>query len=177
MFKDCRVYGCHRPARAGTQDGLDRRFCRSHSDHHARHGSPYKGSYGASELAPYRRQAVEWLEANKDDRFVRNAIDRVHGLYDRAGPHVEAFRLRGLPPRDRAWAAWARLRKADVDPRRVVAAQLAIDAIIRDDPQPELDTRKNPPLSAVLPRGSSGARVWRRPWSDPRCSHDVSARF
>ena len=41
----------------------------------------------------------------------------------------------------------------------------------------QLDTRKNPPLSAVLPRGSSGARVWRRPWSDPRCSHDVSARF
>lgn len=162
MFKDCRVYGCHRPARAGTQDGLDSRFCRSHSDHHARHGSPYKGSYGASELAPYRRQAMEWLEANKDDRFVCNAIDRVRGLYDRAGPHVEAFRLRGLSPRDRAWAAWARLRKANVDPRRVLAAQLAIDAIIRGDPQPELKPEfRRVQVAKVVHRMASGShRRW-----------------
>lgn len=137
MFSRCRVVGCDKPARAGTEDGLDTRFCRSHADHYARHGSPYKRSYSAKELAPYRKAAMAWLNANAEDKWVRNAIDRVTALYQAAGPHVEAFRLRGLSPEERARAAWARLRKAKVDPRRVVAAWLAIEMIIRDDPQPE----------------------------------------
>ena len=103
MFSRCRVVGCSRPARAGTQDGLDTRFCRSHADHYSRHGSPYKRSYTAKELAP----------------------------------HVEAFRLRGLSPDARAQAAWARLRKAQIDPAAVVAAWIAVELAIAADPQPE----------------------------------------
>lgn len=137
MFTRCRVVGCDRPARAGTDDGLDTRFCRQHSDHYSRHGSPYKRSYTAKELAPYRKAALAWLEANAEDQWVRNAVDRVETLYRTAGPHIEAFRLRGLSPEGRAKAAWARLRKAKVDPRGVVAAWLAVEMIIRDDPQPE----------------------------------------
>jgi len=137
MFSRCRVVGCSRPARAGTQDGLDTRFCRSHADHHARHGSPYKRSYTAKELAPHRKAAKAWLEANKHDKWVRNAIDRVNTLYATAGPHVEAFRLRGLSPEERARAAWARLRKAKIDPAAVIAAWLAVELVIAADPQPE----------------------------------------
>ncbi|TGQ36546.1 hypothetical protein EN859_021905 [Mesorhizobium sp. M00.F.Ca.ET.216.01.1.1] len=137
MFSRCRVVGCGKPARSGTEDGLDTRFCRHHSDHYARHGSPYKRSYTAKELAPYRRAAVGWLEANAEDQWVRNAIDRVNTLYSTAGPHIEAFRLRGLSPEARAKAGWARLRKAAVDPRGVVAAWLAVEIAIRDDPQAE----------------------------------------
>lgn len=137
MFTRCRVVGCSRPARAGTGDGLDTRFCRSHADHYARHGSPYKASYRAQEIKPYRVAALTWLEANQSDAYVANAVDRVATLLRTAGPHVEAFRLRGLSPQERAKAAWARLRKAGIDPRRVVAAWLAIEMIIRDDPQAE----------------------------------------
>lgn len=137
MFSRCRVIGCGKPARAGTEDGLDTRFCRQHADHYSRHGSPYKRSYTAKELAPYREAAIAWLKANMDDQWVRNAVDRVETLYRAAGPHVEAFRLRGLSPEARAKAAWARLRKAKIDPRRVVAAWLAIELIIRSDSQPE----------------------------------------
>ncbi|ESZ09302.1 hypothetical protein X736_03090 [Mesorhizobium sp. L2C089B000] len=137
MFGRCRVVGCSKPARAGTEDGLDTRFCRSHADHYARHGSPYRPSYGAREVAPYRDAALAWLKAHENDTYVRNAVDRVVTLLQTSGPHVEAFRLRGLSPHDRAKAAWARLRKAAVDPRRVVAAWLAIEMIIRDDPQAE----------------------------------------
>lgn len=137
MFTRCRVIGCGKPARAGTEDGLDTRWCRVHADHYARHGSPYKRSYTAAEINPYRRAAVEWLMANEDDRLVHNTIQRIEGLYDRAGHHVEAFRLRGLPPRDRAWKAWARLRRQKIDPRVVIAAWLAVESIIRDDPQAE----------------------------------------
>ncbi len=137
MFTMCRVIGCGRTARAGTQDGLDTRLCRVHADHYSRHGSPYKGSYAAKQIAPYRKLALDWLSAHRDDATVRNALDRVTGLYTAAGAHVEAFRLRGLSPEARAKAAWARLRKAKVDPLRVVAAWLTVEMIIRDDPQPE----------------------------------------
>lgn len=137
MFSRCRVVGCSRPARAGTQDGLDTRFCRSHADHYARHGSPYRASYKAQEINPYRVAALAWLEANQSDTYVTNAVDRVATILRAAGPHLEAFRLRGLSPEQRARAAWARLRKAGVDPRRVVAAWLAVEMIIWDDPQAE----------------------------------------
>lgn len=137
MFSRCRVVGCSRPARAGTQDGLDTRFCRSHADHYSRHGSPYKRSYTAKELAPHRKAANRWLEANRGDKWVRNAIDRVNTLYATAGPYVEAFRLRGQSPEARAQAAWARLRKAKIDPAAVVAAWLTVELVIAADPQPE----------------------------------------
>jgi hypothetical protein len=137
FFSRCRVVGCDKPARAGTENGLDTRFCRAHADRYARHGSPYRVSYKAGEIEPYRRAAMAWLEANTEDLWVRNAVDRVKTLCETAGPHVEAFRLRGLSPEERSRAAWARLRAAKVDPRRVVAAWLAIEMKTRADPRAE----------------------------------------
>jgi hypothetical protein len=58
---------------------------------------------------------------------------RVQGLYERAGPHEEAFRLRGMTPTERAEKAWARLRHHNVDPRLVVAAWLAVEMATADD--------------------------------------------
>jgi hypothetical protein len=80
---------------------------------------------------------MAWLEANADDIWVRNAVDRVKRLYETAGPHIDAHSLRGLSPEQRARAAWARLRKAKVDPSRVVAAWLAVEMAIAADPQAE----------------------------------------
>jgi hypothetical protein len=136
MFSQCRVMDCRKPTRAATSDGMDIKLCRSHHEFHQRHGSPYKGSYPASVLNPYRKAALIWIKANEDDRWVKQAVMSVAGLYQRAGQHVEAFRLRGLSPKDRARAHWARLRKAEVDPRLPVAAWLAVEMAIADDPQP-----------------------------------------
>lgn len=137
MFSRCRVIGCSRPARAGTEDGLDTRFCRPHADHYARHGSPYRKSYTAREIAPYTAAAMGWLAANRSDPYVTDAVNRVTTLLRTSGPHVEAFRLRGLPPQERARVALARLRRAEIDPVRLVAAWLAIEMIIWDDPRAE----------------------------------------
>ncbi|RWM77249.1 MAG: hypothetical protein EOR81_19340 [Mesorhizobium sp.] len=157
MFTRCRVVDCGRPARAGTEDGLDTRFCRTHSDHLARHGSAYKRSYTAKELTPYRKAALTWLEANADNKWVANAIERVETLYRASGPHVEAFRLRGLSPDDRARAAWARLRKAKVDPRRVISAWLTVELAIRSDPQPETKSEfKQVQAAKLVHRMASG---------------------
>lgn len=164
MFKMCRVVGCKNTARAGTGDGLDTRFCRAHADHYARHGSPYRASFKASEINPYRRAAVEWLVDNEGDRVVANALQRVRGLYDRAGPHIEAFRLRGMSPKERAKAAWARLRQHNVDPRMVVAAWLAVEAKTAADPQSETKSEfKRVQTAKLVHRLASGShKSWRQ---------------
>ncbi len=135
VYPTCRVLGCGKPTRAGTGDGLDRRLCRVHADLIQRHGSLSNVGYPAKVLNPYRRAALAWLKQNGDRRWVKNALLRVQGLYTRGGPHVEAFRLRGLTAQERAKAHWARLRQAEIDPALVVAAWLAIEMAVADDPQ------------------------------------------
>jgi len=172
MYGYCRVIGCNKPARAGTSDGLDMRFCRSHADHCQRHGSPYKGSCAAKELNPYRRAALQWLIDHEDDTWVINTIQRVEGMYRRAGQHVEAFRLRGLSPKERAKAAWARLREHEVDPRLVVAAWLGLEMAVKDDPQPEFKKEFIQVQAAkIIYRMASGThKQWEREVPDPAWS-------
>lgn len=180
MFGYCRVLGCGKPARAGTADGLDMRFCRAHAEHYRRHGSPIKGSYAASQLAPYRKAAGRWLKANSHLPWVKDAVQRVQGLYDRAGEAVEAFRLRGLDPRERANAVWARLRKQEVDPTLVLAAALAVETLHADDPQAVSKPEYKRVQAAKLVHRLSGGthRRWEHeieeqtPWG-PRTRKDV----
>lgn len=163
----CVVVGCPHPPRASTDDGLDRRFCRKHYDHYQRHGSHYKASYSMQQIAPYRAVAERWLEENAHDVYVKNAIERVRGLYNRAGPVVEAFRLRGLNPRERAWAAWARLRRAEIDPRRPVAAWVAVELAIAHDLQPDSHAEyKQVQAAKLVHRLASGThKCWEQPTS------------
>ena len=178
MYSYCRIVGCRQPARAGTSDGLDTRYCRSHADLYQRHGSPYKLSYPAKVLNPYRRAALAWLERNEENPWVRNAVERVNGLYSQAGPHVEAFRLRGKNAEDRAKAHWARLRKAEIDPRLVVAAWLAVELVIRDDSQP-VSTKefKHVQAAKIIHRMASGThRRWEQEITDPNNSWQPKVR-
>lgn len=167
LFGLCRAIGCNRPARAATSDGLDMRYCRVHYEHHQRHGNPFKGSYKAKELNPYRQAALLWILQNEDDRWVKHAIEKMRGLYRRAGQHVEAFRLTGMKPRERAWAHWARLRVNEIDPRIPVAAWIAVEMVLMDDP--EADWRSEYKLvqaAKVVHRLASGShRKWVREYS------------
>ena len=137
MYSYCRVMACPNSASAGTNEGLNHLYCRKHEDFYERHGSYTKRSYTASEINPYRKIALGWLKANKDDITVKLAIKGIERLYRNAGAHIEAFRLRGLSPKERAKAAWARLREAKVDPISPLAAMLAVELVILNDPQPE----------------------------------------
>ena len=95
----------------------------------------------------------------------------VKALYRRAGPHIEAFRLRGLSPRQRAWAAWARLRKAEVDPLEPVAAWLALEMAISNDPQPvgPIEFKRVQAAKLVHRMASGTHKKWDQPiWSDGR---------
>lgn len=164
MYSYCRVVGCSQPARAGTTKGLDRRFCRRHADHHSRHGSAYKRSFSANDLVRYRRIVRRWLKGHVNDRWVANAVDRVNGLYAQAGPFEEAFRLAGLPPKERARKAWARFRDAGVAPERVVESWLVIELAVRLDPQPDGDREfKRVQGAKLIHRLASGShKRWER---------------
>src|SRR5689334_12174375 len=104
----CIVMDCSRRTMAAAGRGLNRRLCRLHEDRHERHGSPYRGSYSAIIINPYRRAAFDWMCQHADDFWVNNAVAGIAALYKNSGPFVEAFRLRGLKPEERARAAWAR---------------------------------------------------------------------
>ncbi|MBI5524465.1 MAG: hypothetical protein HY910_17710 [Desulfarculus sp.] len=166
MYAYCRVIGCGRPARAGTSTGLDTRYCRVHADHLSRHGSAYKGSYLAKVINPYRRAALDWLLVHGDLFWVKDAVGKVEGLYHGGGPHIEAFRLPGLKPRERGKAQWARLRHHEVDPRLVVAVWLAVEMVIGDDLQPVSTSQyKRVQAAKVVHRMASGTH---KSWEQER---------
>lgn len=136
-YERCRVYPCSNPTTADRGEGLNRLYCRKHVEFYRRHGSYVKGSYRAGELRPYRLRALATLQTLQHTLEVRGAVAEVERLYRASGASVEAFRLRGMSPAERAKAVWAQLRKRKVDPLEVVAVWLAVDMRLRDDPQPD----------------------------------------
>lgn len=78
-----------------------------------------------------------WLRDHAADPYVQRAIAGVRGLYASAGTAVDAFRLTGMLPSERARVTWAQLRKREVDPLNVLAAWIAVDMRHRDDAQPD----------------------------------------
>lgn len=133
----CAVLDCARPSVAKEGSGLNRHYCRSHDEHHNRHGSYSKRSYSARELTPRRVNALAWLDENRQHPDVREALERVRKLYWRGGQPEEAFRLAGKSPERRALNCWARLRAQGVDPLHALSAWLAVSLCHRADLQPE----------------------------------------
>lgn len=136
-YPRCAVLECDQPSMAHQRSGLNRHYCRRHVEHYRRHGSYSKASYPAVDLNPYRRTAYAWLQAHREVPAVVEALDRVRTLYWRGGRPVEAFRLAGRPPQERAKVIWARLHEHEVDPLQVLAAWLAVAMRHVDDIQPE----------------------------------------
>jgi hypothetical protein len=164
MYSYCRIIGCHKPTTAASKSGLNRLYCRGHEDHFERHGSHLHASYTAAELAPHRKVARVWLREHKSDREVTLAVRAVERLYRNAGPVIEAFRLRGLSPKDRANAVWARLRDNEVDPLCVLEVWLAVEGTINSDKAPDRHAAfKQVQAAKVLHRMAGGShRRWER---------------
>jgi hypothetical protein len=179
MSSYCRIIGCHQPATAGTEGGLNRRYCRKHEDHFERHGSYIKGSYRRADIEPHRKQALRWLKTNAHQPSVILAEAAVVRLYRQAGAKVEAFRLRGLKPEERAWVAWARLREAGVHPARPLAAWLAIVLTIHHDPQRETKKEfQRVQAAKLMHRMSSGShKKWERQRSDGKLVTEKMHRY
>jgi hypothetical protein len=135
MWSHCRIIGCGKPPTAKAGKGVNRMYCRAHEDHFERHGSYTKGSYTAAQLAEPRLFASAWLKDHVGDMEVQLSTRAVEALYATSGRPVEAFRLRGLSPQQRALAIWARLREKRVDPTVPLLAWLSIEEAVREDLQ------------------------------------------
>lgn len=179
MHSYCRIIGCPHPATAGTEKGLNRRYCRKHEEHYERHGSYTKGSYRRDDIEQHRRQATQWIKDNADHPLVIHAKASVQRLYRQAGPKIEAFRLRGLTPAERAWVAWARLREAGIDPMRPLVAWLTIAMTIRHDQQPDIKKEfQRVQAAKLLHRLSSGShKRWEHQRRDGKTFTEALHRY
>jgi hypothetical protein len=147
---------------------LNRLYCRKHIEHYRRHGSYVKKSYGSGELRPYRAAALRWLREHTADRQVSSALSRIRDLLSASGRPVEAFRLAGMSPAERARNVWALLAKRGIDPAEIVAAFLAVRMRLRDDPQPDRhEEYRNVQAAKILHRMAGGThRRWERERAD-----------
>lgn len=169
-FARCQVYPCENRPTAAMGEGLNRRYCRKHIEHYRRHGSYVKKSYGAGELRPYRSDALRWLQAHAEDNAVQIALDKARMRMSLSGAPVEAFRLAGKSPEERARNVWAQLRQRRVDPMEVLAAWLAVRLRLRDDPQPDRHLEyRNVQAAKLLHRMAGGThKRWERERGDGR---------
>ena len=167
-FARCQVYPCENRPTAGSGEGLNRLYCRKHIEHYRRHGSYVKKSYGAGDLRPYRAAALQWLREHATDPAVSTALGRTRGILSASGRPVEAFRLAGLSPAERARNVWATLAKRRIDPAEIAAVFLAVRMRLRDDPQPDRHAEyRNVQAAKLLHRMAGGThRRWERERGD-----------
>jgi hypothetical protein len=170
-YPRCVVLDCERPTAARELSGLNRSYCKNHVEHYKRHGSYSKASYRAAKLKPHHAKALKWLKAHESSADVQEGLDRTRTLLFRGLP-VEAFRLAGMSPQDRARVVWARLRMHGVEASHVLASWLAIELCHAADPQPE---RKRyfrwVQAGKVLHRLSGGSH---KRWESERSNGEVS---
>ncbi|MEO8998033.1 MAG: hypothetical protein ABI227_00170 [Rhodanobacter sp.] len=169
-YERCRIYPCTHRTTADRGEGLNRLYCRRHIEFYRRHGSYTKRSYGAGDLRPHRMRAMAWLQAQRDAPEVRSAIEGVRRLYRAARAPIEAFRLAGMSPAGRAKVIWAQLRQREVDPLQVLAAWLAVDTHLRDDPQPDRhEEYRHVQVAKLVHRMAGGThKRWERERADGR---------
>lgn len=128
----CFAFGCHRPTQRSSGKGLSETHCKQHVEFHRRHGSYWKRSYLAAELAPYRKAAQSWLRSRVDDPQVQRVVAALDAVLTHSGPPVRAHDLRGQTPERRANIALARVREAGIPGERLLEITLAIKAIMSD---------------------------------------------
>ncbi|MDQ0475248.1 hypothetical protein [Labrys wisconsinensis] len=130
----CCIPGCGRPPQAGEGRGLSQFHCRYHVQFKNRHGSYWKNTYRAAELRPYRRAAEKYLREHPEDKWIKLTMSALDSLMQRAGPVERVVDVLIMPPRDKARAALARLRRAEVPPEQLLTVFLAVAAAVAEDP-------------------------------------------
>ncbi|TIR19441.1 MAG: hypothetical protein E5X33_20145 [Mesorhizobium sp.] len=129
----CSIPGCGRPTAFSTGKGRAAFHCRYHVQRKARHGSYWCATYRAAALRPYVVAASLWLAECPQQGAVGAAVGELAHILAGAGRVDPAMNLRGQPASYRARVAFARLREAGVEPRRLLVIYLGVSALIEDD--------------------------------------------
>ncbi len=133
-FPRCPMPGCGRPSQAFAGKGLSQTHCRYHIQRRNRHGDYFKGTYTARELKPYRLAAQSYLKANVKDFWIAHALKALDALMRSAGPDERVVDVLRMKPPDKARAAFARMRSAEVPPLRLLVNYLAVTCAFTEDP-------------------------------------------
>jgi hypothetical protein len=113
--------------------GLAEFHCKRCVERRASHGSYWAPTILATDLKPYLQSAAQWIKQHRTETFIRHALLGLKGLLDGAGRAEPAqdIKWRSAPSRGRI--AFARLREANVKPKRLLAIHMAVSALIEDD--------------------------------------------
>lgn len=131
----CVIVGCARPTAARAGKGLSLYYCRRCCQNANRHGCHWKKTYPTATLEPYRRAASQFIEAHPYDVWIVAALHALRCLMDYAGPVERIVDVNEmLKPPAKAKASLARLRRAEVDPKRLLVNYLAVAGAIAEDP-------------------------------------------
>ncbi|MDF1610523.1 hypothetical protein PZ897_20270 [Hoeflea sp. YIM 152468] len=128
----CAVLGCQHATQKAAGNGLSKTHCKAHVEFHRRHGSYWRRSYLAREIAPFRRAARQWLREHEGSPEVLDAIDQLDGLLFASGRPISAFNLNGRSSVDKAQTALARLREAGKTGEDLLEIALTISATVSE---------------------------------------------
>lgn len=130
----CCIPGCGRPSQAREGKGFSQFHCRYHVQWNNRHGSYWKGTYRAAELLPYRKAAERYLREHAEDKWITHTLGALDGIMRRSGPVQSMSDVMVMPPAEKARAALARMRAADVPAKRLLVVYLGVSAAVAEDP-------------------------------------------
>jgi hypothetical protein len=128
--RKCPVIGCQRLTQRSGGSGLSEIYCKQHVEFRRRHGSSWKKSYSAAQLAPYRKAAHKWLKDHATDPNVTRVIGALDALIVDSGRAESANHARWKTPDGKARIALARLREAGKRGEQLLAITLTIKATI-----------------------------------------------
>lgn len=124
----CTLPGCRRQTQTTAGNGHSPRYCKHHVEFHRRHGSYWYRSLTAAEVQPFRKASAGWLKAHREDMRVQKALQIISSRLGGSGPEVNAYSLRDKTAKERARIAFARMRKAEVPPERILMRLIAVSA-------------------------------------------------
>ncbi len=151
----CHVPGCGRQTQRSASNGLSELYCKVHVEHHRRHGSYWRRSYTASEIAPYRTAVRLWLRKHKGDQSMHLATAAIDALMRGAGAAESAHDLRRLSGEEKARVALARLREAGVPSTRILEVAIAV-AVLVSDRGPQDSEFRDVQIAKAVHRMASG---------------------
>lgn len=129
----CHVPGCRRLTQRSAANGLSELYCKVHVEFHRRHGSHWRRTYFAAELAPYQTAARHWLKSHRQQSQVAGVTASLDQLLAGAGRAESAYDLRGMSPSEKARIAIARVRNAGASGARLLEIALSVAAKIDQD--------------------------------------------
>ncbi|PZQ14166.1 MAG: hypothetical protein DI565_12080 [Ancylobacter novellus] len=152
------IPGCGRLVQRAAGKGFSHDHCRYHVQFKNRHGSYWKATYSAAQLAPYRHAARMFLAAYPKQKA--GGLQSVW-LMTLGANYMAVLEARSRSPEVKASAALARLRDHDVPALRILESYLAVCAAVEDDPirrGADLDEYRRVQAAKAVHRLASGER-------------------